>query len=67
MKQDEQESAPWLVEHRRRTHSVHNTPEDARRAAYDLGRLMNGVPFGYVFAVQERMGKFAFISYRGAA
>ena len=46
----------------RRTHSVHHTEIEARRAAYDLAHLMNGVPFGYVFAVQPKMGKFAFVS-----
>lgn len=48
----------------RRTHSVHHTREEAVEAAYDLGRLMNGVPFGYVFAVQPKMGKWAFVSLR---
>lgn len=48
----------------RRTHSVHETRSEAVEAAHNLGRLMNGVPCGYVFAVQERMGKWAFISYR---
>jgi hypothetical protein len=47
---------------KRRTHSVHETAEEARKAAYDLAYLMNGVPCGYVFATQEKMGKFAFIS-----
>jgi hypothetical protein len=46
----------------RRTHSVHETRNEAVEAAHDLGRLMNGVPFGYVFAVQPKMGKWAFVS-----
>ena len=48
----------------RRTHSVHETPEEAKKAAYQLGRLMNGVPFGYVFAIMPKLGKWAFISYK---
>ena len=53
---------------KRRTHSVHHTREEAVQAAHDLSYLMGGVPFGYVFAVQQRMGKWAFISLlRGAA
>lgn len=55
----------WLA--KRRTHSVHETAEEATAAAHDLGRLMNGVPCGYVFAVQEKMGKFAFISLPASA
>jgi hypothetical protein len=46
----------------RRTHSVHETRQEAVQAAHDLGRLMNGFPFGYVFAVQPKMGKWAFVS-----
>lgn len=46
----------------RRTHSVHHTREEAVSAAYDLNHLMNGVPSGYVFAVQPKMGKWAFVS-----
>lgn len=48
----------------RRTHSVHHTREEAVQAACDLGALMNGVPFGYVFAVQPKMGKWAFVSLK---
>lgn len=48
----------------RRTHSVHHTRDEAVQAAHDLGRLMNGVPAGYVFAVQQKMGKWAFVSLR---
>lgn len=47
----------------RRTHSVHETREEAVQAARDLAYLMNGVPMGYVFAVMQKMGKWAFISY----
>jgi hypothetical protein len=47
----------------RRTHSVHRTKEEAVDAAYNLARLMNGVPTGYVFATLERMGAVAFVSY----
>lgn len=47
----------------RRTHSVHHTREDAVYAAHNLGMLMNGVPFGYTFAVMPRMGKWAFVSF----
>lgn len=46
----------------RRTHSVHETREEAVEAAYNLGRLMNGVPTGYIFAVQPKLGKWAFVS-----
>jgi hypothetical protein len=49
----------------RRTHSVHHTKEEAISAAKELAWLMNGVPFGYVFATQEKLGKVALISYRG--
>lgn len=48
----------------RRTHSVHHTRKEAVQAAYELGRLLNGTPFGYMFAVMPRMGKWAFISYK---
>lgn len=50
----------------RRTHSVHHSREEAKEAAYSLGRLMNGVPVGYVFCIQERLGKWAFISLPAA-
>lgn len=46
----------------RRTHSVHHTRAEAVKAAHQLGFLMNGVPIGYVFAVQPKMGKWAFVS-----
>ena len=46
----------------RRTHSVHHEREEAVQAAYELGRLMNGVPTGYMFAVMPRLGKWAFVS-----
>jgi hypothetical protein len=46
----------------RRTHSAHHTREEAVEAAHDLARLMNGVPCGYVFAVQPKMGKWALVS-----
>lgn len=46
----------------RRTHSVHHTKHEAALAAHNLAHLMNGVPPGFVFAIQEKMGKFAFIS-----
>lgn len=46
----------------RRTHSVHETYDDAKDAAHNLARLMNGVPSGYVFVIWPRMGKFAFVS-----
>jgi len=51
----------------RRTHSVHHTREEAVSAAHTLGRLMNGVPFGCVFAVWPKMGKWAFVSLSRAA
>lgn len=47
---------------KRRTHSVHHTRDEAVTAAHDLAYLMNGVPVGYTFAVQQRMGKWAFVS-----
>jgi hypothetical protein len=47
----------------RRTHSVHRTKEEAVEAAYNLARLMNGVPTGFIFATLERMGAVAFVSY----
>ena len=59
----ELKATPWFVTHGRRIHGVHETYDEARDEARDLARLMNGVPFGVIFAVQERMGKFAFISY----
>lgn len=46
----------------RRTHSVHETYDDAKDAAHNLARLMGGVPSGYVFVIWPRMGKFAFVS-----
>ena len=48
----------------RRTHSVHETRDEAVQAARDLAYLMNGVPFGYVFCIQPKMGKWAFVSMR---
>jgi len=53
----------------RRTHGVFRTEEEAREAAYDLAYLMRGVPFGYVFFVQKRMGAWVFFSAKatGAA
>lgn len=53
----------WAKAHNRRTYSVHRTEEAARQAAHDLGRLMNGTPIGYCFAVMPKMGAYAFISY----
>lgn len=50
----------WLK--KRRTHSVHDSYDEAKGAAYDLARLTNGVPVGFVFAIWPKMGKFAFIS-----
>lgn len=47
---------------KRRTHSVHNSERAARKAASDLAHLMNGVPCGYAFYIQQRMGKWAFYS-----
>ena len=48
----------------RRTHGVYHTEDDAREAYFNLGRLLNGTPVGYAFAIWQRMGKFALISYR---
>lgn len=52
-----------LLARDRRTHSAHYTKDEARKAAYDLAYLMNGVPNGYVLAVQQRMGAYVLISY----
>lgn len=60
-------AGPWFVQHRRRTYSAHHTEEEARKAAYDLGYLMNGTPCGYVFCVQQRMGAWVFFSCRAEA
>lgn len=46
----------------RRTYSVHRTREEAVSAAYQLGYLLNGVPFGFYFAVMPKLGAWAFVS-----
>lgn len=53
-----------LLDLGRRTHGVYHTEQEAKDAAYNLAHLMNGVPFGYVFATLPRMGAVALISYR---
>jgi len=47
---------------KRRTHGAYRTKREAKEAAHDLAELMNGVPVGYVFAIQPKMGAFALVS-----
>lgn len=54
---------PWFVAHDRRIHSVHHSHDEDERAARDLGFLMNGIPAGYRFAIEKRLGKYAFVSF----
>jgi hypothetical protein len=51
----------------RRTYGAYHTEEEAREAAYNLARLMNGVPCGYVFCIGQRMGAWVFFSCRAEA
>jgi hypothetical protein len=40
----------------RRTYGAYRDEEAARDGAYNLARLLNGVPLGYVIYTQPRMG-----------
>lgn len=54
---------PWFVAHNRRTHSVHYSHYEAERAGRDLALLLNGIPVGYRFAIEKRLGKYALVSF----
>jgi hypothetical protein len=48
----------------RRTHGVYSDKEDARDAAYNLARLLNGVPWGWVLYTAPRLKAWTVCSCR---
>lgn len=52
----------WIAAYNRRTHGAYRTEDEAKKAAHDLMRLLNGIPVGYRMVIMGKMGAFALVT-----